>query len=109
MLITIDSISNKIFPKEQFNDNPIKIKIDLYKFTFSLPHEKSREIWTKSLLKEYFVAVEKAQLQKIFENYSLPRIDENRRIEFSPFQQLNILEYVIVIIIIYVAKNLFIN
>lgn len=105
------SFVDTIFPKKPFIDMPTKFKIDLYKFSFTSTEEKykSGEIWKKSLVREYLVPVEKAQIQKIFENYSLPRIDETRNIWISPFQLLNIVDAVIVIIFIYVAKNLIFN
>ena len=104
------SLIDKIFPKVEFEQNyPMKIKIERYKFTFTSIEErnKTNKVWKKVFVKEFFAAAEKAQIQKVFENYSLPKIDEYRDISISPFQLINIVDIVLIIIFIYITNNMF--
>jgi hypothetical protein len=107
--IKIVSLIDSWFPKVPFTGRPSKLKIDLYKYYFSTREDfqKNKQYWKKTLVKEYFVPVGKPQIQKVFENYSLPRIDEYRDILISPFQLINIVDLVIIILFIYVVKNIF--
>ena len=108
-LLNLVSLINKLFPKNFFTGNPLKIKIDLYKYMFTSIEERDKngQFWRKTFLKEFFKPVTKHQLQKVFENYSLPRIDNYRNVLISPFQLINIMDIVITIIFLYVTKNIF--
>jgi hypothetical protein len=75
-------------------------------FTSLEEREKNGQFWRKSFVKEFFMPVSKQQLQKVFDNYSLPRIDSPRNIVISPFQLLNIVDIVITVLFLYVSRNI---
>ncbi len=105
------SLVDNFLPKKYFTGSPLKLKIDLYKYTFTSleEREKNGQFWRKTFVKEFFMPVSKQQLQKVFDNYSLPRIDTPRDIIISPFQLLNIVDIVITVLFLYVTKNILFN
>jgi hypothetical protein len=89
-------------PLKEFNYKPEKIKITLWNYTFTSiqEYEKTRNYWNKKYIKDFLRDIDSDMLMSIFQKYSLPNIDVNRIIRINPFQQIPVIDLVIIVMII---------
>jgi len=91
------------FYKEEFDYNPKKIKIDVFKYNY-LRKPTKISLFKRKRHQEFLGSVEKSGLNRVFEKFNLPKIDENRIKHINSFQLIPVIDILVILLLI---KNLF--
>ena len=91
------------FYKEEFDYNPKKIKIDVFKYNY-LRKPTKLSLFKRKRHQEFLGSVEKSGLNRVFEKFNLPRIDENRKKHINSFQLIPVIDILVILLLV---KNLF--
>ncbi len=104
----VDQLLSSFIPRTHLDFTPKKIKVESnsYTFTTKLQELRKGKFWNKKFNKIYLQPIEKQHLSEVFKTYGVPSIDANRKIIFSPFANIPILDIVFLIIMIYLALRL---
>jgi hypothetical protein len=75
------------------------IKVEQYVYSFAVPSElqRTKRLWTKKYVKDFLPPINKDALSQIFEMYGIPKINEKRKIYISPFQNIPVIDIVILL------------